>query len=255
MTIYSNQQQRPLHIHNYVVDSKYVKVCSECGKKKLRIYKNKQTGVHYGRKSNGVVFGKKSDQNRFFLPDDYLLFEGKLKGSQHHTITFLLQTGARINEARHVLVSDVDFKNNRITLRITKTKAKKGESHGRTRTIPISTDFSRYLMKYAKNNKLSEASDFKLMTKGGVKLGMKKAAIEAGLKDPHDFSAHTLRKTLEMYLLGLGVSDLTLAKHFGHDIKTASNNYLSGVSFSPREQELIQKIIGDLYRKSNPGQY
>jgi len=200
-------------------------------------------------RKDGKKYTFKDDKNRFFFPDEYMKFEDKLKKKQKHTVKVLLNTGARIKEAQHIKVNDIDFINRRIVLRVTKSKAIKGEKRGRIRTIPISTQFSKYLKKYVEKNKLSPESYIGILSRFAMNQAMKKAALKAGLKNPEDFSPHTLRKTLEVWLMALGVDALPLTAHIGHDIKTAAAHYISPDVFSWEEKKKMREIIGDLYRR------
>lgn len=198
-------------------------------------------------RKDGKPLRLKEDVNRFFFPDEYMKFEDKLKAKQKHSVRFLINTGARINEARNVVVDDVAFENKRITLRVTKAKAKKKETRGRVRNIPVSTQFIKYLNKYTKQNNLNKENTFNILSTPAMNIGMKKAATLANLKNPGDFSPHNLRKTLETWLMSLGVDGLALTAHFGHDMKTAAQHYVSPDVFTREEKQKIREIIGDLY--------
>lgn len=198
-------------------------------------------------RKDGKPMSLKEDNNRFFFPEEYMKFEDKLKAKQKHSVRFLINTGARINEARHVVVEDVAFSNKRITLRVTKTKAKKKETRGRIRNVPISTQFAKYLNKYVNDKKLNRENTFNILSTPAMNIAMKKAATLAKLKNPKDFSPHSLRKTLETWLMALGVDGLALTAHFGHDMKTAAQHYVSPDIFSWEEKQKIREIIGDLY--------
>ena len=202
-------------------------------------------------RKDGKPITLKEDKYRFFFPNEYMKFEDKLKKKQKHSVKVLINTGARINEARNVRVNDIDFDNKRIVLRVTKAKAKAGEEkgRGRMRTIPISTQFSKYLKKYCNENKLNNEDYINVQSTPAMNIGMKKAAALAGLKNPRDFSPHNLRKTLECWLMALGVDGLILVAHFGHDFKTAAQHYVSPDIFSYEEKQRMRMIIGDLYAR------
>jgi len=200
-------------------------------------------------RKNGTAYSLKNNKDRFFFPHEYQEFEDKLNNKQRHSVIVLLNTGCRIMEARHILVSDCDLRNHRIHVRVTKSKAKKGEKKGRgkTRIIPISTKFSRYLKNYIKDNNLTADDTLKLIGASSLDRGIKKAAKAAGLQHPADFSAHNLRKTLEVWLMSLGVGDLALTAHLGHDIRTAASHYVSPNIFNWKDKNGMRDIIGDLY--------
>ena len=56
-----------------------------------------------------------------------------------------------------------------------------------------------------------------------------------------------LAKTLEVWLMVLGVDSLALTAHIGHDIRTAAQHYVSPDIFSWDDKKKIRLVIGDLY--------
>lgn len=233
----------PKHMHKYEIQGNY-HVCTICGKKRLD-FKNDGVGV----RSDGKKYTKKSNINRFLFPEEYTQLEDAAKPRLKHCLICLLGTGARISEIQKVnLKTDFIFNPNgrsRLVLRHTKTKAKKGEfGSGRVRDIPLSKSFAKYLNNYLINNPSGEIN---FLTTAGFNIALKKLAQDVGLSDPHDFSAHSIRKTLETWLMALRVGDLAIAAHIGHDIRTASSHYVSPDIFSWEQKKLIRRIIGDLY--------
>lgn len=200
-------------------------------------------------RSNGRSWTRKIDKNRFLFPEEYGKFEDALKDKQKFSVRFLINTGARINEAINVKVNDIDFDRKRITLRITKSKVKKGETKGfgRPRIIPISTQFAKYLKHELKDKPLD--SYIGILTNAALNIAYKKAAKISKIKNPGDISSHTFRKTLEVWLMALGVDGLSLTAHLGHDMKTAAIHYVSPDIFSWEEKKQMREIIGDLYGK------
>jgi len=201
------------------------------------------------KRSDGTFWTKKNDKNRFLYPDEYGKFEDALKSKQKFAVRFLINTGARINEAIHVKVGDCDLERKRIILRVTKSKSKKGEvkGFGRPRTIPISSQFAKYL-KHELQNKKNEDYIFPIKN-SALNQAYKKAGKIAGIKDYGDISSHTFRKTLEVWLMALGVDALPLTAHIGHDIKTAAQYYVSPDIFSWEEKKQMREVIGDLYQR------
>jgi len=198
---------------------------------------------------NGREYRLKDNKYRFLFPDEYMKFEDKLKPKQKHSVKFLINTGARINEALNVKVSDLDLNRKRIILRITKTKAMKGEKYGRPRIIPISTQFARYLKKYIKDKDIEGDDELGILKNPALNIAYKKAGKLAGILDYYNISSHTFRKTLEVWLLALGIDSLTLVAHIGHDIRTAARHYVSPDIFSWDDKQKIREIIGDLYMR------
>lgn len=196
-------------------------------------------------RNNGRKYTLKDNKDKFFFPDEYGRFEDALKSKQKHSVKCLINTGARINELLHVRKEDCDLDNRRITLRVTKTKSKKGEKHGKTRIIPISTQFAKYLKSYFKDKK--DEDYLGLLSNAALNQAYKKAGQKAQIKDYWNISSHTFRKTLEVWLMALGIGDLTITAHLGHDIRTAASNYVSPNIFSWDDKTKFRLIIGDLY--------
>lgn len=193
------------------------------------------------------MYSIKDNKDRFLFPDEYGRFEDQLKKKQKVSVKFLLNTGARITESQNVRVEDIDLERKRLILRITKIKARKGETKPRPRVIPISTQFTRYLKKYIKEKKLEGNDYLGILSNPALNIAYKKAGKLAGIKDFHNISSHTFRKTLEVWLMALGVDALPLTAHIGHDIRTAAMHYVSPDIFSWEDKKLMREHIGDLY--------
>ena len=244
-------QMLPKHFHNYNKIYGDYKFC-QCGKKILRFEEigNKMVGI----RKNGVSFSKKADQNRFFRPQEWESFEDILPKAMRHTCKMLLHTGARISELQQVKIEDFVYSamgRSTIILRHTKTKARKGEQSGKPRTIPLSKSFAKYLAEWIRENEKQGTDNFNIRSTAAVNIAMKKAAKKLNLVHPEDFSAHTLRKTLEVWLMALGTDSLSLVAHLGHDIKTAAAHYVSPDIFSNEDKNRIRRILGDLYLRQN----
>jgi len=211
-------------------------------------------GAHQELKSltrkDGKPYTIKDNKDRFLFPDEYMRFEDNLKPKQKFSVRFLINTGARINEARHVKVEDCDLERRRIILRVTKTKAKKGEKKGRPRTIPISTQFAKYLKKYIQKKGLGQENYLGILSNSALNVAYKKVGKKCGIKDYWNISSHTFRKTLEVWLMALGVDGLVLVAHIGHDLRTAAQHYVSPDIFSWEEKKQMREIIGDLYQRT-----
>jgi integrase len=173
-------------------------------------------------------------------------FYDSLKKFQQPTFNILINTGARINEARHIGKQHIDFRNQRLTLQFTKVRAKQKEKTPTPRTIPISSQFSRYLKRQA-NEILTQEGYIKILSTPAANIAMKKALHIAKIDDYYMFSVHNIRKTLETWLLALGVDPFKIMLHFGHKTSTAIQHYISPDAFSFREKQIMRNIIGDLY--------
>ncbi len=198
-------------------------------------------------RSNGRSYSVRSNRDRFFYPDEWGVVSGLFSKRQRLTFAFLINTGARINEARNVRVEDIDLERKRLILRVTKVKARKGEKNPRPRTIPLSTQFTKYLKKHIKVNKLKNSDYLGVISTPGANNGLKIAAKKAGIKDWNMFSVHNIRKTLETWLMALGIDGLKITAHLGHSMQVAASNYVSADVFTWDEKTKIRRIIGDLY--------
>lgn len=198
-------------------------------------------------RKNGRVYNIKENKDRFLFPGEYTKIFDKLKKNSKHSVTAQLNTGARIRELQHLKVEDCYLDDKRLLLKFTKAKAKKGEKRGKHRMIPISDKFAKYLKRHFKG--LQSMDTIGMLSTPAYNIALKKAARLAGIKDWQNLSSHTLRKTLECWLMSLGVQDSALLAHFGHDLKTAASHYVSPDVFSFEEKREMRLIIGDLYQR------
>ena len=200
--------------------------------------------------SNGKPYTVRSNRDRFFFPKEWLAFKKAVRPEYFHVFEVLVNTGSRINEARNIQVNDIDFNNKRLTLRITKVKARKGEKHPRPRIIPISTEFTKYLQKYINQNKIGSVGFILVISTPGANQLLKRGLQRASIQDWQMFSIHNIRKTFEMWLLALGLDSLKVTAHVGHSMQIAAGSYISADVFSHEEKLLIRDIFGDLYMDS-----
>jgi len=200
-------------------------------------------------RKNQRSYSLKDNRDRFFFPDEYMKFEDVLKSKQKFSVQFLINTGARIMEIQNVRLEDCDLERNRIILRITKAKARKGEKKGRVRIIPISSQFSKLLRKHARELNIMPSSVLGVLSNPALNISYKIAGKKAGIKDFWNISSHTFRKTLETWLMALGVDGLVLTAHFGHDMKTAAQHYVSPDIFTWDDKKRMREVIGDLYAR------
>jgi integrase len=126
-------------------------------KETLSLSQSQYSDVRVGQRKNGKSYSVRDNRDRYFFPSEWIKFFDGLKENQKLTFEFLINTGARINEAFHVKVGDIDVPNKRLILRVTKVKAAKKEKTPRPRQISISSQFARRLNKYIKDKKMLEA--------------------------------------------------------------------------------------------------
>lgn len=202
------------------------------------------------KRKNGRVYTLRDNKDRFFFPDEYINFENALKTKQKHSVKVLINTGARHMEAFNIKVSDCDLNNNRIILRVTKAKAKKGEKIGKQRIISISSQFSKYLRKYIRDNNLKDNDFIGVLSNSSLNIAYKKAGLKAGIKDYYNIASHTFRKTHGNYLKALGIDGSEICSRLGHDYNTFLSSYASPDIFTYRDLDLIRVILGDLLKRS-----
>jgi len=189
----------------------------------------------------------KEDKKVFLYPQEWVKIMDLAKSKQKLTLEIQLNTGARINEARHIKVEDVDFVRNNVILKVTKVRSKKKEKKSTTRIIPISSKFSKSLKKYIRTYKLKQNDYFPMLKPAAINSAIKKLTKKIKRKDWNDFSSHNIRKTFECWLIALNIDGFKVAKHLGHTASVAIDSYISPDIFTYDDKVLIRNILGDLY--------
>lgn len=205
--------------------------------------------VKIGVKCDGKKYSVRDNRDRYFFPNEWMIFFDKLSDNQKMTFEFLINTGARINEAINVKVGDIDTKNQRLILRVTKIKAAKKEKNPRPRQISISSSFCRKINKYVKDKNLGDNDYLGLLGKAGAHLTLKRKLKAVGIKDWYMFSLHNIRKTHGNWLKALGVDGAEICTRLGHDYNTFLKAYGSADVFTFKDKQDIRMILGDLYEK------
>lgn len=249
------RNQIPIHKHEYRRKGNY-DICRICGKRKLVLRQSKDEGRLYGIREDGKKYSVREHRMAWFMPDIWLKVMDNLPSvKSRRTADVLIQTGARINEARHIEKRDIDWERNTLKLRITKTKARKGERKGKPRTIPISSQFTKKLKKYFK--KSSDRKSINLLTASAFRLALKQALKK--INDPNNpyymFSCHNIRKTHGNWLKIMGnlrimnIDPSEICLRLGHDYNTFLKDYGSSGVFGNKDVMLVKKIWGDLYQR------
>jgi len=189
----------------------------------------------------------RKDRRRFFFPDEWNEFLKQLKEDKKPLLDFMLNTGARIDEALHIRPCDFDFERNNARLWKTKAKAKKGETTGKPRTISLSSGFAKRMKKWCSNFKNEEY--IFIGSVQSVNQLMKRALKKTAIKDGYNFSTHNIRKTHGMYLKALGIDVGEICIRLGHDHDTYIQHYGSADVFSEKDMRLIKELLGDLYMR------
>ena len=203
----------------------------------LKVIKNK----------DGKPYTIRVDRRRFFFPDEYLRFRKELRDKHKFLFDFLINTGARINEALHIRPCDFDFEKNNVRLWKTKTKAKKGETQGKPRTISISSSFSKRMKNFCSNKNTEEY----LWKTHYVSINqiLKTKLKKINIKDWYNFSTHNIRKTHGMFLKALGIDVGEICVRLGHDYNTYITHYGSADIFLDKDMRQIRDILNDLYMR------
>ena len=220
--------------------------------KKLDLKEVEGKELRVGTRSDGKTYSVRDHRQAWFNPEDWNKLLKVLKKKQIWTAEVLIQTGARINEARHIKLEDCDFERNTIKLRITKTKARKGERKGKPRTIPMDTKFMRRIKKHFEETK---AEYIGVLSTPAFNIGLKLGLTRANIKDPYLYSAHNIRKTHGNWLKIMGnlglmkVDAMEICLRLGHDYNTFLKDYGSSGVLSNQDILLIKKIFVDLYQR------
>jgi len=212
-------------------------------------------GLFIGTKSDGRTYTVRQDRHRTFFPNEWLKFINVVKEDRRIIFETLLQIGARIDEVLHLRPKDFEWERNSVTLYVTKSKASKGQSKemgGSKRSFNISSQFSRKIRKYIKNNKIKDREYIFKITKQGVSQLFKRNLKKAGLNE-WEFSLHNIRKTSGMWLktvqrrgVDLDVSEICM--RLGHDHNTFLKHYGSPSIFNDKDRDMIIEILGDVYK-------
>jgi integrase len=214
----------------------------------LSLSQSQHSDVKAGTRKDGTLYSVRNNRDRFFYPSEWMNFyDLGLKDNQKMLFDFLVNTGARINEAVHVKVADIDIPNKRLILRVTKVKAAKKEKEPRPRPISISSQFARKLNKYIKDNKLQDSDYLGFITPSSANTAMKNALKRAGIKDWYMFSLHNIRKTHGNWLKALGIDGAEICSRLGHDYNTFLKSYASSDIFNYKDKQSMRLVIGDLY--------
>ena len=219
---------------------------------KLVLQPTDKEGLLQGIKSDGKKYSVREHRGEFLMPDVYLQFLNALNSDRaKFTAQVLIQLGCRINEGRHIEERDIDFERNTIRLRITKTKARKGETKGKPRTIPVNSKFIKQLKKHFSTRK--PGSLIGILSTPAMNLAIKKALVKINYPMPWMISVHNLRKTHGNWLKIMGdlrimnVSATEICLRLGHDYNTFLRDYGSSSVMDNKDVLLVKQILGDLY--------
>lgn len=219
---------------------------------------SEKEGIFVGIRSNGSKYTVRRDRSRYFKPDEWNKF---IKSISKEEIILLfetlLQTGARIDECLHIRPKDINFDQRIITLYVTKSKAKKGESAflgGKPRSFGISSQYARKVRKFLRDRNIHEREEKPLfnITQQGVYQILRRQLKKVGVLDYYAFSLHNIRKTHGMWLKTLQsrAKDLDISEicqRLGHDYNTFLKHYGSPSIFTDQDRDKMVDILGDVY--------
>jgi len=212
-------------------------------------------GLFEGIKSDGKRYTVRQDRHRYFFPEEWKKFLEGMDFNKSILFETALQTGGRITEILNLKPKDFIWDNNTVRLRVTKSKASKGESKvlgGKQRSFSVSSQYCRRLRKYIKEKNIKDDDLLFTITKQGVSQIFKRYISKAGLND-WEFSLHNIRKTSGMWLKtvqrrgsDLDVSEICM--RLGHDHNTFIKHYGSPSIFTDQQRDKIVDILGDIYK-------
>lgn len=224
-------------------------------KSRMELKETKKEGLLIGTKRDGTSYSVRKHRKVYFMPDVWLKFADALKSQKAKlTAEILIQTGARINEARHIEERDIDYERNTLRLRVVKTKArKKGEERGVPRTIPMNSAFIKRLKKHFAG--LPKGQMIGILSTCAFNIALQVALRKIKKEDWYMYSTHNIRKThgnwlkamMNLGLMKIDASEICL--RLGHDYNTFLKDYGSSGVMNNQDIQAIQKVLGDLYQR------
>lgn len=247
----NTESLRPkLHQHNWITQGTY-DICSICQLQRLARVPVDGEERSMGVRKDGKEYSIRDNRMAWFYPAVWQKVYANLKSDKQRLMAdLLIRTGARINEIKFIEFRDCDFERNTLRLRITKTKAKKGELKGKPRTLPMDSKFMKRLKK-----EFDDKGKLKLLTTAGFNMGLHNACEKAGMPDYYNYSAHSIRKTHGNWLKVLGnlglikIDSYEICLRLGHDMNTFLKDYGSSSVLDNRDIQIAKQILGDLYER------
>jgi len=204
-------------------------------------------GLKIGTKSDGKKYMVRDDRSAYFFPERWIKFFDTIKPEKQYIFDTLINTGARIEEGLNIKPEDFDWERNNLTLRVTKSKAAKGESTGKKRTFVISSQFARRIRKYINDKKIDNGKVLFPISKQAVSQMFKRGLKKAEFSDWQQFSLHNIRKTHGNWLKALEVPSDEICLRLGHSHDTYLRHYGSASVFDRKDRLIMIKILGDVY--------
>jgi len=203
-------------------------------------------GLKFGIRKNGSKYSVRDDRSRFFYPNEWGKFIEGINIERKILFETLIQTGSRIEEALNIKPKDFDWARNNLTLRVTKIKARKGETVGKARTLPVSSQYIRKITSYIKKNNIKDNDILFQLSKQAV-WQMMRRKLKGVVEDDWNFGLHNIRKTHGNWLKALEIPAEEICLRLGHDFNTYLKHYGSPNVFDRKDKMLMIKILGDVY--------
>jgi integrase len=184
------------------------------------------------------VYREKENKVRFLNPDEWETIIYDIKDNLRKYYWFLLLTGMRYKEAKHVKKGHINWGNKSII--IFKPKG------GVQRNANFSSFGKRKLQEMFSN--LSEEDTLKFPTIQHLIQTLHKVCRKHKIKYWQDISVHNLRKQHENYLLALDLPYQKITVHMGHTAKTALEHYNSSEFIKEKKQlDKIRIWFADIF--------
>lgn len=157
---------------------------------------------------------KESDIPKFFTEEEISKLFSVITDEQFkNLIRFYLYTGCRRSEVLNITWDDVDFKNKKILIRVTKS--------GKYRKIPINSQ----LMQILKSMNQDTEKLFHYQCPDSVNRRFKRYLNKAEIKNWKELSIHNLRHTFASHLVMKGTGILHIQKLLGHSRVSVTEMY------------------------------
>jgi len=179
-----------------------------------------------------------TNKKRFFYPDEFEKMLDYCNKNQKFTALCLINTGARINEVRHIKLHNLSTERKSIVLEKTKVRARLGEKRSEPRIIAVSNKFFHYIK--------TNLSKHHILSTNAFNLGIKAACKKASIPNPQEYSAHKFRKTFGTWMLALGVDGFKLAQHLGHSPIELTRDYATNDIFNHKDKQIMRGILGNI---------
>lgn len=184
------------------------------------------------------VYRQKENRVRFMDPDEWEKFIYSIKENLRKYYWFLLLTGMRYKEAKHVQKGHINWKNRSIT--IFKPKG------GVQRNANFSSFGKRKLQDMFEG--LDEKDTLNFPTIQHLINILHKVCGKHQMKYYKDISVHNIRKQHENYLHALNLDGAKITAHMGHTAKTAAEHYNSSEFIKDKKQlDKIRDWFSDIF--------